>query len=69
MRSDTELREKVLAELRWAQRLRDEDVAVASAIGIHAEHHAMRRALPTRTVTEIMNRAPATVRPGLHNWF
>ena len=34
MRSDTELREDVLAELRWDQRLRDEDVAVAVQEGV-----------------------------------
>ena len=34
MRSDTELRGDVLAELRWAQRPRDEDVAVAVRQGV-----------------------------------
>jgi osmotically-inducible protein OsmY len=34
MRADIELREEVLDELRWDQRLRDEDVAVAVREGV-----------------------------------
>jgi osmotically-inducible protein OsmY len=34
MRADIELREEVLDELRWDQRLRDEDAAVAVREGV-----------------------------------
>jgi hypothetical protein len=54
MKSDTELRGDVLAELRGAQRLRDEDVAVAVRKGVvrlagtvesYVQRHVRQRAV------------------------
>jgi osmotically-inducible protein OsmY len=54
MRSDTELREDVLAELRWDQRLREKDIALAVRGGVvtlagtvesYAQRYASERAV------------------------
>ena len=63
MKTDTELRENVLAELRWEQRLRDEDIAVAVRQGVvrlagtvesyvqrHVRERAVERVAGVRTI-------------------
>jgi hypothetical protein len=73
MRSDTELHDDVLAELRWDQRLWDEDVAVAVRKGVvtlagtvetyarrHVSEQAVERVNGVRAiVNDLMVKRPA----------